>query len=395
MTLPERPRLTAVAAARRHRSGSTELVVLHDPPRDAMAGLGPREWTILQACDGTRDLEGILAYARQRGLVVGRADLRAFLEGLGRLGAFRDATRVPAAEPPLGPVRPIEGWGLACDGRGHCCEAYETVIFDPVEAARARGLEGDAPLPTPAFGLDEGTLAGPLRDGACHFLDETRRCRIHGALGAEAKPRGCRLFPLSAVHDGEAVRLFPAPECACVFDLRDRGAPIPSVLPDGLVVEPLPARWGEHAVGDVLSWLADAPGGDAVEVLLRLADGAARLEHPAPRPRPLRTQGLRRTLAHRRAQHAWRAPGDRIRADLDRVAGALDGWDGRPDPAPRPEEEEAYLELLFFGHLLRDAEDLSEALERAALRVALARRWPTAGHALAEVTALCRARALL
>lgn len=33
-------------------------------------------------------------------------------------------------------------------------------------------------------------------EGRCFFLDEDNRCRIHGRLGYEAKPEGCKGFPL-------------------------------------------------------------------------------------------------------------------------------------------------------------------------------------------------------
>jgi lysine-N-methylase len=42
-----------------------------------------------------------------------------------------------------------------------------------------------------------GWALNKLPDGACVFLDEQNRCRIHATLGEAAKPLACRIFPFS------------------------------------------------------------------------------------------------------------------------------------------------------------------------------------------------------
>lgn len=59
-------------------------------------------------------------------------------------------------------------------------------------------------------------------DGACVFLLEDGRCRIHAELGLEAKPLACRMFPFSVApaEEGVAVGL----NFACQSVLENRGA---------------------------------------------------------------------------------------------------------------------------------------------------------------------------
>ena len=45
------------------------------------------------------------------------------------------------------------------------------------------------------------------KDGACVFLGENNRCRIHARYGAEAKPLACRLYPFVLVPTGERWRV--------------------------------------------------------------------------------------------------------------------------------------------------------------------------------------------
>jgi len=44
---------------------------------------------------------------------------------------------------------------------------------------------------------------GHQADGACMFLDEAKRCRIHARFGEAAKPLACRLFPLAIYPAGK------------------------------------------------------------------------------------------------------------------------------------------------------------------------------------------------
>jgi lysine-N-methylase len=147
MTLPVRPRLAAHVLARRHIVDDEERIVLHDLASGRLVQIGPREWGLLMATDGTRDLEGIVIAAAREGAHARVPALRTFLEQLHLAGFLDDGAGDPAPAPGEAPAvdeaLPLDrlpGFSLTCDGSGSCCRLYATVIFGPLEAARARVL---------------------------------------------------------------------------------------------------------------------------------------------------------------------------------------------------------------------------------------------------------------
>ena len=74
-----------------------------------------------------------------------------------------------------------------------------TVDAAKVEALRRHAWGSDPFLPNRGAG-------DPFRirmvDGRCFFLAEDNRCRIHTELGYEAKPEGCKAFPLHLAEVG-------------------------------------------------------------------------------------------------------------------------------------------------------------------------------------------------
>ncbi|MEJ7728839.1 MAG: YkgJ family cysteine cluster protein [Polyangiaceae bacterium] len=265
--VPARPRLAERVAARRHRSGDAEHVVLHDLETGGRVVVGEREWTLLGVADGTRDLPGMIEAARRRGARVSPEHLETFLgqlagaglvvdgpgdaegtepggeHGAADGGASRGADALPtpsassdvassdAASSDAGssrPLVPLPGFGLRCDGSGSCCRLYPSVVFTPPEVVRARALLPEledvgmdpARLFTPERGVDRGeprTWVVAQRDGRCSYLDRDGRCALHVAGGAAAKPLGCRTYPARFVDDGQVVRVAPLVECACVL----------------------------------------------------------------------------------------------------------------------------------------------------------------------------------
>lgn len=63
-------------------------------------------------------------------------------------------------------------------------------------------------------------------DGACVFLLEDGKCRIHAEFGLEAKPLACQLFPFNFAPDAGAARVGISFACASV--LANQGAALPS-----------------------------------------------------------------------------------------------------------------------------------------------------------------------
>ncbi|MEM7159944.1 MAG: YkgJ family cysteine cluster protein [Myxococcota bacterium] len=295
--LPSRPQLAEHVLARRHVIDGRETVVLHDQRRDEVLQVGHREWALIEAADGTRDLEGIVVAARrqgaharvhaveqllgvlaQRGMVVsgeGAEPIESWPSATSRDGGTEsraDEGEKTVAPPPSRPPstveivdepkvspRPLIGLpeGLRCDGGGTCCRLYGTVMLSPEESVRVRALLPEwtvdsVPIErftTPLRGSVPGLrMAALARNGACGLLQDDGLCAVHRVGGLEAKPLGCQLFPRVFIDDGEAVHVSLKPECPCVLDPQtDEAEPLVSEgwterasLPPTIVVDTLP-----------------------------------------------------------------------------------------------------------------------------------------------------------
>ena len=258
---PARPRLGDHVLARRHFIGGEERVVLHDLRTGRLVQIGPREWTLLAAADGTRDLPGIVLAAAREGAHAREPALRAYLAELHQAGllegdpADRDTplnnvndAGEGASAPPSPPDRPLSllpDFSLHCDGSGSCCRLYASILFAPAETARARALlplllDGGARpdrvfLPEHGPGPATAGAAVALVDGRCAYLADSGWCALHTKAGAAAKPLGCSLFPASFLDDGERVRVSTWVECACVLASVGRPGGAPLIAPEARV----------------------------------------------------------------------------------------------------------------------------------------------------------------
>jgi lysine-N-methylase len=443
-----RPLLADHVRARRHSVDGKPKVILHDARSGAVSVVGEREWVLLGAADGTRDVDGILASAARDGVRASPEALGAFLEGLAAAGLVVEGHRFePGAaaedgrseDDPRRPVEPLAGFSLACDGRGSCCRLYATVVFSATETARARGLLPDrldaGACPARAFlpergGVARGAFAVAQRDGRCSYLEDDGACALHASGGAGAKPLGCRTFPASFVDDGESIRVAPMVECACVLASAGRSDGVPLVgdgvrtrgdLPEGTWVMRVPrvvraAPTAEWTRARFVQWSRDASarvgGGsdDAVAIAWQLAaeidGGPARARAPAEL-RPWLV-ALASKAADRAIEDAsWRSERDLARrcsgwialtaaalaADEDAISGAL--------RAPVDSAGEAlYLRAILHGHqVVRGEGTVAHALRDRAVRLLVARAMPAvmAGdddpacrHPLALVEAMLR-----
>ncbi|WP_437640111.1 YkgJ family cysteine cluster protein [Sorangium sp. So ce854] len=382
--LPARPRLAAHVLARRHLVGEEERILLHDARTGELLQLGAREWGLLSAADGTRDVEGIVIAAAREGAPARVPAAQAFFAQLHAAGLLAEedageeaAPRAPATsvapardpgalDPRERPLDVLPDFSLHCDGRGSCCRIYASILFDPEEAARARALRPEVlsggARHERAFTPERGAWpcaasVVAMRDGRCAYLEGeggAGRCSLHAAGGPAAKPLGCRTFPASFVDDGESVRISVAVECACVLASvgRPGGAPLVdprlrargdlderidvATLPDRVAVAPGRAA----ARAELVAWsrrlAAAAPPPDVAAGLFALAaaveakgltGGAiARFE----RPDPLDPAALAPWLAalHRRAARraredaAWRSERDLARRATQWIAAA-------------------------------------------------------------------------
>lgn len=128
------------------------------------------------------------------------------------------------ALPVLMPNVPPQRW--SCHSCGLCCR---TLVGDLTEEER-RGIDeqgwreklGIAPY----VRVGRGWALNKHDDGACVFLDEQNRCRIHSEFGEAAKPLACRMFPFSLrehEHGWQASLRF---DCPSVID--SKGEPLSS-----------------------------------------------------------------------------------------------------------------------------------------------------------------------
>lgn len=436
-SLPYRPRLAEHALARRHVVDGREIVVIHDTRSGNLVRTGSREWEILAQADGTREFDGILLAAARKGALRRASEVRALLEQLHAAGLLANGIEhaAPAPELPDRPLDALPGFSLTCDESGVCCGMYGSIVFTPIEAARARALRPDVLdggarpdrvfLPEHGAG-GEGAVAVAQIDGRCAYLAEGGRCSLHVAAGEGAKPRGCRTYPATFVDDGEAVRVSVGVECPCVLASvgRDGGAPLVPAgaksardLGEGARVVALPERIAIAAArtaprGDFVAWSRLVAGLVAVEVREREADvdavsvlwslgaaldrdglfeDAARAAIHAPaRPSEdlVRLWAValhERAVARLRSAEAWRSERDRSRTAsrwLAEGAAALIAPGGILAALDRPAEcarsEAFYVAAALHGHHLVDELPVAAAARDRAARLLVARLLPAA-----------------
>lgn len=461
-----RPRLSERALPRLYFAEGRCSVLLFDVETGDAVAIDPRAWVLLASADGTRDLDGVLLAATREGVSPSLEDLVALLAEVRDAGmlaegpAPRRATApLPAAEDAQAretrPVERLPGYTFRCDGRGSCCRIYATIVFSPLEAARARVtlphvLDGGdrhehAFMPERGPGPCAGSAVA-LVAGGCAYLDD-RVCALHRAGGPGAKPLGCNVFPLSLVDDGVRVRASALVECACVLASAGAGGGAPLVpdsvytradLDPDLVVEALPPAVLLHpgvtaTRADYVAFcdaaLAALPSSrDAAATAWSLAatlvahglDPArarAAVEDPAPVDHALAARylaGLASKAAHRaRSQAAWLADGDLRRRAVSALAAAaalLADGDLRAAVAAgagaAPGDEALYLHASLFGHQVA-LSPLVAALRDRAVAIWVARVFPLAvetlfpgdddpafTHPLALVEALLRGHGL-
>ena len=97
----------------------------------------------------------------------------------------------------------VEKWDCQCCGL--CCHG-NTILLDKDDLSKLRSQQWEK---HPEFrgvktAVRESLLGGrrvlaKRADGACVFLNQEGRCRIHESYGAVAKPAICRMFPLQIV----------------------------------------------------------------------------------------------------------------------------------------------------------------------------------------------------
>lgn len=428
---PHRPRIAEHALIRKHVIEGRDVVVIHHAETGDLLRMGPRELSLIEAADGTRDLDALALAAASKGVYQRASEIRDVLEKLHDLGLLADGLpmRMPAADLAWAgrPVAPLRGYRFSCDQNGACCATYSSVIFSSLEAARARallpGVLGGGDHPERLFSPERGASAGSSFavaqiDGRCAFLAEGGRCALHNEAGEASKPRGCRVYPATFVDDGEALRVSVGVECPCVVrsHARDEGDPlVPESarfgrdLPPGTRVSSLGAevaitrslaapRAAFVAWSKALSARLDGFEGDAPSALWSVAsalddhgldEGA--LDRAIAEAKPLDVAELSpwitaladRSRRRLRAAEAWRSERDRSRraslwigeAATSLLATVSLGALLR-EPALDPSAERFYVRAIVFGHQIADELPVADGLRDRAVRLVIARALP-------------------
>jgi Fe-S-cluster containining protein len=298
---------------------------LYDPVVNRRVNLGAISRRIVARLDGTRTarevIDEVAADAAQERAVVEHT-LRTLLlmnlvEGAGR-SILRRIELVRLRKVALEPVF-LAGSRFACQGSGECCQNYQFGPLSDEDAARIEALDIAAAYPDLAdatyFDVKEwtaerrllylATAPSPTGD-RCVFLRGDRRCGLHAAFGAEAKPGFCRVYPIQQLATVEGLKLYDGGECAsfstssCSGPLLEEDYPrLRALMPEGpdldhpivFLDDQTPCDYGYFlALQRSLVALADggASAGEALVGMGRLARGfvaAARacpVEHGEP-----------------------------------------------------------------------------------------------------------------
>jgi lysine-N-methylase len=127
----------------------------------------------------------------------------------------------------------VEQWD--CHGCTACCRET-TIQLNADDLARLEEQQWDRHpefqdkrTVRRSFLLGGAKVLAHKGDGACVFLTEAGRCRIHEVFGADAKPLMCRLFPLQLVEtDRERVATLSR---SCPSAAAEKGRPLAEHLP--------------------------------------------------------------------------------------------------------------------------------------------------------------------
>ena len=138
-------------------------------------------------------------------------------------------------------VRPLlarPGARYTCFGDGLCCTDIHGIgPLTKKEVGEMRRIY----RPSAGWNDDhDDYMLNTAADGGCLFLMSDQRCSVHAQLGPEAKPDGCRRFPLGLAATPVGGRITTDHRCPC-RTMGDR----PEIRPDD--VEPSDLRRWKQA----------------------------------------------------------------------------------------------------------------------------------------------------
>jgi Fe-S-cluster containining protein len=111
------------------------------------------------------------------------------------------------------PLRARPGARYACFGDGLCCTDIHGIgPLTKKEVTQMRRIDQRS------AGWNEeheDYMLNTAADGGCVFLMSDQRCSVHAQQGADAKPDGCRRFPLGLVATPRGGRITTEHRCPC------------------------------------------------------------------------------------------------------------------------------------------------------------------------------------
>ena len=119
---------------------------------------------------------------------------------------------------------PLQRQRWSCHSCGDCCR---TLVGHLTAAERDRILDQDWEEQlgvAPVVRAGRSWVLNKHPNGACVFLDEQNRCRIHARFGESAKPLACRIFPFSVRATSEGWQASLRFDCPSVTG--NLGAPL-------------------------------------------------------------------------------------------------------------------------------------------------------------------------
>ena len=123
------------------------------------------------------------------------------------------------------------GFYYACESCGECCRRDWQIppesdgkAGDLERFAREIGLEGDVFISEQKSG--KKILNIRAQGKGCVFLDGKNLCRVHAALGSDAKPLMCQTFPFKPLDFGSGGRYYVRFSFACPAVRKNKGIPV-------------------------------------------------------------------------------------------------------------------------------------------------------------------------
>jgi len=179
----------------------------------------------------------------------------------------------------------------ACNHCSACCSSYAVGPLLPDDLTRVQASLPAVRAAFPDQSLDEvivvrehrGKEASFLakRDGYCTFWRSDVGCSIHSAVGGEAKPLVCQLFPLQLISDESGLRMGVRPTCLSHHASFDDGPEIPGDFIQRLATLPESFLERSEVQGEELALrLLSVPDLDTGSILSFLA-GRARDDVPS------------------------------------------------------------------------------------------------------------------